>query len=231
MNPAAPAATTTGRPLIISDCDEVLLHMVAPFRDWLTDAHDIDFALENHDWSKALTYRSNGNFVPHTEIWEMLGSFFDTEMHRQLPFKGAIEAMTALSNIADIAILTNLQDHRNAARSTQLKAAGIDAPIYTNQGPKGDALARIVAEYQPSIAIFIDDMAGHHESVGNINPDVWRLHMIGEPLMAGHIKPAPHAHARIDDWADAHIWIEDILQNGVPAPIIEFEQKAELESI
>ena len=24
-----------GRPLIISDCDEVLLHMVAPFRDWL----------------------------------------------------------------------------------------------------------------------------------------------------------------------------------------------------
>ena len=26
------------RPLIISDCDEVLLHMVAPFKDWLLPA-------------------------------------------------------------------------------------------------------------------------------------------------------------------------------------------------
>ena len=25
----------TGRPLVVTDCDEVLLHMVAPFRDWL----------------------------------------------------------------------------------------------------------------------------------------------------------------------------------------------------
>jgi hypothetical protein len=209
------------RPLIISDCDEVLLHMVVPFRDWLDEAHDIEFALDTHDWSKALTHRSSSALVEPADIWNFLGGFFDTEMHRQLPIEGAIQSMTALSQVADIAILTNLQDHRNAARAVQLKAAGIDAPIYTNQGPKGDALARIMAEYQPTVAVFIDDMAGHHESVGEVHPEVWRLHMVGEPMMAPHFAPAPHAHARIDNWADAHDWIEQKLLAGIGAPVIE----------
>jgi hypothetical protein len=105
----------------------------------------------------------------------------------------------------------------------QLKAAGIDAPVYTNQGPKGDALARIMAEYQPTVAVFIDDMAGHHESVGDVHPEVWRLHLVGEPMMAPHFPAAPHAHARIDHWTAAHDWIEDKLTNGAPAPAIEME--------
>ena len=134
------------RPLIISDCDEVLLHMVVPFRDWLSEVHDIKFALDTHDWSTALTRRSSGKLVDPSDIWGLLGSFFDTEMHRQNPIAGAIQAVLNLAQVADIAILTNLQDHRNAARGVQLKAVGIDAPIYTNQGPKGEALARIIAE-------------------------------------------------------------------------------------
>ena len=33
------------RPLIVTDCDEVLLHMVVPFRDWLTRSrYRLDFA-------------------------------------------------------------------------------------------------------------------------------------------------------------------------------------------
>ncbi|MFC4293346.1 HAD family hydrolase [Sphingorhabdus arenilitoris] len=209
------------KPLIISDCDEVLLHMVVPFRDWVDEAHDIDFSLDNHDFSQALTYRHDGSFVEPVKIWELLGGFFDSEMHRQPPIAGAVPAMTALAQRADIAILTNLQDHRAEARAEQLKAIGIEAPIFTNQGPKGQALARIVAEYQPSVAVFIDDMGGHHESVGEVQPDVWRLHMVGEPLMARHIKPAPHAHARIDEWDAAHIWIEERLLAAAPAPRTE----------
>ena len=30
------------RPLVITDCDEVLLHMVRHFRDWLAAEHAID---------------------------------------------------------------------------------------------------------------------------------------------------------------------------------------------
>ena len=211
------------KPLLISDCDEVLLHMVVPFRDWVDEAHDIDFSLDSHDFSKALKYRADGKFVEPPKIWELLGGFFDSAMDRQPPITGAISAVQAISGLADIAILTNLQDHRAEARAEQLKSAGIDAPIFTNQGPKGDALARIMAEYRPSVAVFVDDMAGHHESVGALHPEVWRLHMVGEPLMARHFPPAPHAHARIDDWAAAHGWIEEKLVSGAGAPEIELE--------
>ena len=43
----------TGRPLLITDCDEVLLHMVAHFQDWLGEAHAIDFAFETGSFAAA----------------------------------------------------------------------------------------------------------------------------------------------------------------------------------
>ena len=52
------------RPLLITDCDEVLLHMVSHFRDWLADAHGIDFAIEHEDWGEALIRRGTGERVP-----------------------------------------------------------------------------------------------------------------------------------------------------------------------
>jgi hypothetical protein len=44
------------RPLLISDCDEVLLHMIVPFRDWLDEAHHIHFDLVHGDWGEALRH-------------------------------------------------------------------------------------------------------------------------------------------------------------------------------
>ena len=34
------------RPLVVTDCDEVLLHMVRHFRDWLGAEHGIEFLLQ-----------------------------------------------------------------------------------------------------------------------------------------------------------------------------------------
>ena len=33
------------RPLVVTDCDEVLLHLVRHFRDWVGEAHGIEFEL------------------------------------------------------------------------------------------------------------------------------------------------------------------------------------------
>ena len=40
------------RPLVVTDCDEVLLHMVRHFRDWLDKAHDIEFNLEGNPFAQ-----------------------------------------------------------------------------------------------------------------------------------------------------------------------------------
>ena len=50
-------------PLLISDCDEVLLHMVVPFRDWLDEAHHIHFDLVHGDWGEALRHKHDGTQV------------------------------------------------------------------------------------------------------------------------------------------------------------------------
>ncbi len=203
------------RPLVVSDCDEVLLHMVAPFRDWLGEAHGVEFSMAGADFGKALRLQDTGELVEGPEIWRLLNLFFDTEMHRQLPILGAVEGVAKLAEHADVVILTNLGDHRRETRAKQLREVGIEARVFTNQGPKGPALKAILDEYRPAHAIFIDDLPQHHGSVAELLPHVTRLHLCGEPLLAPHIdcaQAAGNAHARIDDWASALPWLLERLE-------------------
>jgi hypothetical protein len=199
-----------GRPLIVSDCDEVLLHMVAPFRAWLNEAHDIRFDMSGGDFTGAMTKAGTGDQISPEGIWAYLNEFFDGEMHRQMPIAGAVEAVAALGEHADVVVLTNLLDHRQEHRRQQLAAHGIDVKVYTNQGPKGPALKAIIEEYRPGRTIFVDDLAQHHGSVADLAPEVGRLHLCGEPELAPHITcalKAGHAHARIDQWSAALPWL------------------------
>ena len=148
----------------------------------------------------------------------MLGGFFDTEMHRQMPIPGAIEGINALADHADVVILTNLTDERQQSRTRQLADHGLHARVFTNQGPKGPALQAIIDEYAPSRAIFIDDLAQHHrsarETLGDAIP-LHTLHLCGEPLLSPHIDCAHttgHADARIDSWDAALPWLMAQLQ-------------------
>lgn len=205
------------RPLVISDCDEVLLHMIGPFRDWLGETQGISFALGGHDFAKSMRRASTGEPVPREEIWPLLNDFFVTEMGRQYPIPGAIEAMNALAEQADVVVLTNLGDTHQQARTLQLRDHGLDVRVFTNLGPKGPALKRIIDEFQPSAVAFIDDIAQHHGSVAEIAPHVHRLHFCGEPAIAPHIAcahAAGHAHARIDEWAGALPWLLGRLHGG-----------------
>ncbi len=206
------------RPLIISDCDEVLLHMIVPFQAWLDEAKHIHFDLDSPDFGRALRHKHDGTRIMPEEVWPLLDDFFTTEMHRQQPIAGAIEAMNALSQNADIVILTNLMDEFQQARADQLAAAGLHAPVYTNQGGKGAKIAALVAQYQPSVTIFIDDLAHNHTSCAHRAPDVWRLQMVGESAINGNIPPCEYAHKRIDDWPAARQWIAQIIANGKSPP-------------
>lgn len=202
------------RPLVISDCDEVLLHMLLPWCDWLAETQGITMTLGTAEFYKAMRYTATGEQVSTDEMWRLLDAFFGNEMRRQYPIAGAIEAMGVLAENADVVVLTNLTDSHQARRTQQLLDHGLNVRVYTNQGPKGPALQRILDEFQPSRAVFIDDIAQHHDSVAQLAPGVHRLHFCGEPTIAPHINcahAAGHAHARIDDWASALPWLLDRL--------------------
>ena len=205
------------RPLVICDCDEVLLHMVSHFRDWLDEDQGVEFRMEGNDFASAMRVKETGELVEQREIWRLLRAFFDTEMHRQNPIEGSVLALREIGERAEVVVLTNLLDKHGEMRAKQLAEVGIHARVFTNQGPKGEAVKRIVDEYEPSFAIFIDDLAQHHESVSEVAPEVRRLHLCGEPMLSPHINcahKAGHAHARIDNWGEALPWILDQLEDA-----------------
>lgn len=206
------------RPLVITDCDEVLMHMVVPFAQWVDEVHGVLFRMEDASFAGALKRKECGTPLEAAEVWPLLDGFFRTEMTRQYPVPGAMAAMAAIAAEADIVVLTNVGPDHQAARAAQLAVHGLDAPVIGSRGGKGEPVRRLIDERRPRVAIFIDDLPGHHHSVATEAPEVWRLHMVGEPAIAGKIAPAPHAHARIDDWTAARDWILARLAEDIPAP-------------
>jgi hypothetical protein len=210
----------SGRPLLVTDCDEVLLHMVGHFGEWLAEAHGMSFDLTAPGFRDALR-DSNGAPVAAERVWPLLDSFFEGEMHRQNVVPGAAEALRRIGRVADIVVLTNIGDRFQAGRVEQLERFDIRHRVLCNRGGKGPPLSELVEEMDPSTTVFVDDLAVHHQSVAEHAPQVWRLHMIAEPRLAAHTPPAPCAHARIDSWDEAVGWIEDRFRAG---PAIAKEQ-------
>ena len=199
------------RPLLISDCDEVLLHMVAHFAEWLDGAHDVRFDIESGDFATALTRGASGEPVAAEQVWPLLGEFFRGEMHRQTLVPGALEALGRIGEVANIVILTNLGDEAHPWRVAQLAGHGIAHEVVCNQGGKGVPARAIIERMGAGTTVFVDDLPVHHASVAKHAPEVWRLHMVAEPRLAPAVPPASHAHARIDDWPAACDWILDRL--------------------
>ncbi len=195
------------RPLLISDCDEVLLHMVSHFADWLEEVHGVHFDLDRGDFAEAMTDRATGKTIPPDRVWPLLDQFFRAEMHRQTLVPGALDALGRIGEVADIVILTNLGDEAHSWRVEQLARHGIRHEVVCNRGGKGVPARAIRDRHTASTTVFVDDLAVHHASVAKHAPEVWRLHMIAEPRIARAVPPAPEAHARIDDWPTASQWI------------------------
>lgn len=195
------------RPLLITDCDEVLLHMVSHFDAWLGEAHDIRFAFETGSFGEAMTHRSSGEVVDREQVWPLLIEFFRNEMHRQTLVPGALEALGRIGEVADIVILTNLGDEAHPWRVDQLASHGIGHEVVCNRGGKGIPAKAIIERYGAGQTVFVDDLPVHHASVAEHAPQVHRLHMVAEPRLAPAIPAADFAHARIDDWPTATGWI------------------------
>jgi hypothetical protein len=195
------------RPLLITDCDEVLLHMVAHFADWLRDEQHVHFDLESGRFADALSDLATGELLAQDQVWPLLNLFFRHEMGRQTLVPGALDALGRIGEIADIVILTNLIDEAHPWRVDQLASHGIRHEVVCNQGPKGRRVREIMGRHEASAVAFVDDLTEHHASVAKHAPQVWRLQLIAEPRLASVVPSAAHAHVRIDDWPAACEWI------------------------
>lgn len=203
------------RPLLICDCDEVLLHFAAPFRGWLDEHHAIDLRLgAGQNFAQCIFRTASEERVPIAELWPLLDDFFTGQMDRQPAVPGAVNAIARIAEVADVIILTNLEDHHQQRRLAQLAGHGIPHRVVCNQGPKGPRVAALIDELSPRAAVFVDDLPQHHQSVARCAPHVGRLHMVAEPLLQPCVPAAPDADARIDRWDEALPWILNRLATG-----------------
>lgn len=199
------------RPLVICDCDEVLLHFAEPFRGYLRQTHDLELKFESFSLAGSIRRRACGTPIRQADLEPLLDGFFDTHMETQYPTPGAVEALRSLSEQADILILTNIRDMIRTRRGAELARHGMPYEVMCNQGPKGPPIASLIAERRPSRAVFIDDLPPHHSSVARHAPEVHRLHMIADPELRSLIPAALDAHARIDDWPSALDYLRKVL--------------------
>ncbi len=195
------------RPLVISDCDGVLLEFADPFIAYLDSAHGLTLKLTSFALAGNI-HDAGGRPIEPAAFPALLDGFFATHMPTQVPIPGAVAALARLAEYCDIVVLTNIADHHAVARTTELARLGMPYRVIGNHGPKGGPISALVDEFQPSVTVFIDDLPPHHSSAKNTVPHVHRLHMVAEAPLRNLIPAAPDAHTRIDHWPEALAHIE-----------------------
>lgn len=197
----AELAIQAGRPLVVSDADEVLFAFMASFERYLNRRGLI------FDWSSfALTgnvrERGSNAALPAPAVRDHLAAFFENHTEDIAPVAGAREALAELGRAAQIVVLSNLPLAQRAARQRALSHHGMDFPLIANIGLKGPAV-RALSDRARAPAVFIDDIPHNHSSVAAAAGAVWRLHMVADPRLARLLDRAPDSHARIDTWPEA----------------------------
>ena len=196
-----PAPRNPERPLLIVDADEVLLLFVAGLERLLV-REGLELRLESFRLTGNIRRRSSGAVLEQAEVGALIARFFAEEMDTLEPAPGAAEALKGFAAGADVVILTNTPDASLEARAACLARHGMAYPVLGNAGPKGPAVARLMAR-RMGPAVFLDDLPPNHESVGEAAPDVLRIQIVADPRLAALAPPTPYAHHRVDDWASA----------------------------
>jgi len=198
-----------GRPLIITDADEVLVAFMAALEVHLS-ARELYF-----DWS---SFRLTGNIRRRRDdsaleaeaVQHLLGEFFVAHTEALDPIPGAGAALAALSKRAQIVVLSNLPLAQRQARRRALGRHGMDYPVIANVGPKGPAVRALTAA-AAAPTFFVDDAPSHHRSVAALAASVYRLHFVGDRRLFGLLGDDIVGDHRTDNWTEARAVIESRL--------------------
>ena len=197
------------RPLVICDADEVLLQFVAGLDRYLgTQGLYLDLT----------SFRIHGNVkscatndpVHDEAVSELLKTFFASETRHLDVVPGAADALRALTDVAQVVILSNLPETSRADRIENLTSHGMPYPVIAGKGPKGAVVKQLIDGFVPPV-VFIDDLPPHIASVAAETPHVHRLHFIADKRLSRLLPKAPDAHARIDTWPEAQAWIASVI--------------------
>lgn len=196
----------TRRPLLLVDVDEVLGLFMQGFGKFL-EGRGLEFRVDRFALFQNIYRPGETEHLPLADGKVHFDDFFRFGCGDMEPAPGGAEALSALSEHANIVILTNAPGPARLARARWLGRHRMDYPLVLNTGPKGPLAASMVRQVQGPAA-FIDDLMSNLNSVAESAPQVRRFQMVADPRLQPLAPTAPDRHRRIDDWAELRAAIE-----------------------
>jgi hypothetical protein len=197
--------TLTGRPLIISDVDDVILEFIAPFQLFLEHS-GMKFIPRSFRLAGNILRSEDDFAISMEDVRILLHRFFEEQNRWQQPFEHALPALIELSREADIVLLTAMPPKFADIRRKHLLQLGLPFPLIATESPKGPVAASIRAASQAPV-VFVDDMAHNLVSVAEHLPDCLLLNL-APPSEVHRMAPRPPESARpVADWLEASDYI------------------------
>lgn len=201
----------TGRPLVICDVDEVIVHFTRDFENYIG---------QEELWLDTSSFALNGNVkcrktgvpAPDDRVMDLINRFFEDRTRHMQPIDGAIESLLHIGEVADVVLLTNLPHSAGDYRRANLAGHGLPFPVVTNSGPKGPAISHLVRQTRKP-AVFIDDSPHFISSAQEHAPDVHLIHFLHDARFARHIEPLDYVSLRTDSWDEAKPHILELISS------------------
>ena len=202
--------TFTGRPLVICDVDEVIVHFTRDFETyigleelWLDTS---SFALNGN-----IRCRKTGHPAEDARVADLISRFFDERTRHMEPIDGAVDSLLHIGETADVVLLTNLPHSSGDHRRENLAGHGLPFPVVTNSGPKGPAIRDLLRRARKEAAVFIDDSPSYLASAYEHAPEVHLIHFLHDDRFARHIEPLDYVSLRTDRWTEAKPHILELI--------------------
>ena len=198
------AGLRPGRPLVITDADGVLLQFVAGFERYLA-RHDLYLDLTSYRLHGNIKRRDDGTAVLDVEATVLIEDF-RANLDDLDAVEGAREALAEIGRLADIIVLSNVNETQAPARLRNLLSLGLDFPLVINQGSKGPAVKALAARAAAK-CFFIDDVPAHLADAANAAPDVYLIHLAESARLRDLIALSFRAHCYATGWQEAKSFI------------------------
>jgi hypothetical protein len=186
------------KPLLISDVDEVIVHFIKEFEEFIGKS-DLSLKPGNPADPYHIFEHKTGLRLSTVQAFELVNDFFIKHTRHMKAISGAIEGLNALGNHATVVMLTNLPHFAGDDRRANLSMLGLNFPVITNSGPKGPAI-RDLASRTSAPVVFIDDSQHFIQSAFDHAPDVHLIHFLHDNRFSTFVPNLDFVSLRSDNW-------------------------------
>jgi len=186
------------KPLLICDVDEVVLHFVAPFEDFLK-GKNAQLNKRSFKLSGNIIDLPTGQAYSMEESGELIQEFHNISVDQQDVVEGAVPGLQQLSEIYEVVFLTNVAATLTQRRSAHLTSIGAPYPVLQNEGSKAEMVHLLSKDITAPI-VFIDDLPPHHHAVKAMDPRINCIHFMADATFRAIVSFDGEIGKKTENW-------------------------------